>query len=66
MDTFKKDTFNFFYRLINDEMESAAKKSKAFQGIECVADYVPVDYNIWMVPLLPKRDSTSRPQSHGS
>ncbi len=41
-------------RLLNDEMAIEARKAKAFRGIECKADFIPVGDNIWMLPFLTK------------
>lgn len=41
-------------RLVDAEMGMEADKNKAFAGIECKADFIPVDTNLWMMPLLDK------------
>ena len=43
-----------YSRLLNDEMEIEARRAKAFRGIECKADFIPVGNNIWMLPFITK------------
>jgi hypothetical protein len=35
-------------------MDAEKETSKAFNGIECKADFIPVGNNIWMLPFLTK------------
>ena len=43
---------SIFFRLINAEMRQETRTARAFEGIECATDVVPVDHNIWMYPIL--------------